>query len=434
LIKQDDVMLSAGSFSDKPQVGLITLYRETVISNAVGAGRYVQLINTHLLFNQKRGDIKLLQLAMLLARAAEVLPPEAQVGAGAGAGAEVVADVRAGTGAGVDADVGVEAETGAGVRMNSGTARSSSLANAAVLLCGDFNSTPNSAVLEFVANGQVVPCLLDCRGVSGQLVEFAGRLAPTLTPLQHQQHQQSYQRVPLKSHAVGCPSTMQLPPFFNSFCRPIGGSSAGTSFAGVSADAVAPTPGSACTTSLTPADTFLGVCADTSVRGAGNTHASPTTSSPAPVGVDIGVGELLEVIVAGYKGLAYGTKSWVVGETDKHWVLGNKKRFAKADCGKQWQPQRGCCEVTHPFTLTSMVPVLGPVQSPPTTWHFDFVGVVDYIFFTDGPLKLINRWRMRSAAALNKKGGIPNADDASDHQLIAARLAFSPSSEAPEPP
>ena len=36
-------------------------------------GRVLQIINTHLIFNPKRGDIKLLQLAMLLNRAADEL-------------------------------------------------------------------------------------------------------------------------------------------------------------------------------------------------------------------------------------------------------------------------------------------------------------------------------------------------------------------------
>ena len=80
--------------------------------------------------------------------------------------------------------------------------------------------------------------------------------------------------------------------------------------------------------------------------------------------------------------------------------------------------------MTHPFQLTSTVPVVGPVLSPPTTWHYDFVGVVDYIFFTAQTLTLVDRWRLRSAAALNTAGGIPNAEDASDHQMMAARFSF----------
>ena len=86
-----------------------------------------------------------------------------------------------------------------------------------------------------------------------------------------------------------------------------------------------------------------------------------------------------------------------------------------------------CCEVTHPFKLTSMVPAMGPVKSPPTTWQTDFVDVVDYIFYTNGPLALTNRWRMRSAAALARLGGIPNGEDPSDHQIIAGQFVFSSS-------
>lgn len=98
--------------------------------------------------------------------------------------------------------------------------------------------------------------------------------------------------------------------------------------------------------------------------------------------------------------------------------------YAHAGGGIGNPQRRECCEVTHPFNFSSMVPAVGPVKSPPTTWQHDFVGVVDYIFFTSGSLVLTNRWRMRSAAALTRLGGLPNAQDPSDHQLIAAEFAF----------
>lgn len=144
-----------------PQVGLITLLRaregqgrgsdhggrsvdggrgsrggrnEHPGSNAVGAGKVLQVVNTHLIFNPKRGDIKLMQLAMLLNRAA--------------------AELKA-----------------AGLAVGT----------AAVVLVGDFNAAPNSGVLSFASNGRLCPCRLDRRGVSGQLAMHAGPYPPPRT-------------------------------------------------------------------------------------------------------------------------------------------------------------------------------------------------------------------------------------------------------------
>ncbi|XP_028296357.1 protein angel homolog 2 isoform X2 [Gouania willdenowi] len=118
---------------DRDNVGLVVLLRP------LGTDWSLCVANTHLLYNPRRGDVKLAQLAVLLAEVARMS------------------------------------------RLPDGSATP-------VLLCGDFNSTPWSPLYHFLTNGR-----LDCRGltigaVSGQ--EFPSRGHRLLS-------------VPLWSHTLG---------------------------------------------------------------------------------------------------------------------------------------------------------------------------------------------------------------------------------------
>eukprot|EP00035_Acanthoeca_spectabilis_P024746 m.455163 g.455163 ORF g.455163 m.455163 type:complete len:417 (-) comp20817_c0_seq1:656-1906(-) len=103
-------------------VGVVVVLRETAAS-----ARRICVGNTHLVFNEKRGEIKLAQASILAHAVAEVI-------------AEVGGTVRT-----VPAVIG-----------------------------GDFNSTPTSKILEFMIEGRLRYDMLDRRLMSGQL-EVGGK-------------------------------------------------------------------------------------------------------------------------------------------------------------------------------------------------------------------------------------------------------------------
>ncbi|XP_037100873.1 protein angel homolog 2 isoform X2 [Syngnathus acus] len=100
---------------DRDNVGLVLLLRPS----GAAADDFVCVANTHLLYNPRRGDVKLAQLAILLA------------------------------------------EIGRSARLSDGAARP-------VLLCGDFNSTPWSPLFAFLTNGRLDYRHLPVGTVSGQ--------------------------------------------------------------------------------------------------------------------------------------------------------------------------------------------------------------------------------------------------------------------------
>ncbi|XP_057679545.1 protein angel homolog 2 isoform X2 [Corythoichthys intestinalis] len=108
---------------DRDNVGLVLLLRpkEGALTNSSG---FLCVANTHLLYNPRRGDVKLAQLAVLLA------------------------------------------EIGRLSRLPDGAANS-------VLLCGDFNSTPWSPLLTFLLAGRLKYRHLPISAVSGQ--EYGSR-------------------------------------------------------------------------------------------------------------------------------------------------------------------------------------------------------------------------------------------------------------------
>jgi endonuclease/exonuclease/phosphatase family metal-dependent hydrolase len=97
----------------------------------------VAVANTHVLFNPKRGDIKLGQLRLLAAALARLAR-----GAGAGGG-------------GGGGDGGSEAR------------REPAAAQVALLLMGDLNLAPHSPVYEFVARGELDCMMHQRRDLSG---------------------------------------------------------------------------------------------------------------------------------------------------------------------------------------------------------------------------------------------------------------------------
>ncbi|XP_077409553.1 protein angel homolog 2 [Vanacampus margaritifer] len=100
---------------DRDNVGLVVLLRPT----GAAADDFVCVANTHLLYNPRRGDVKLAQLAILLA------------------------------------------EIGRSARPPDGAARP-------VVLCGDFNSTPWSPLFAFLTGGRLDYRHLPIGTVSGQ--------------------------------------------------------------------------------------------------------------------------------------------------------------------------------------------------------------------------------------------------------------------------
>lgn len=95
---------------DRHNVGMVSLLRPVVTcgSKVTAAGPPLCVANTHLLFNPKRGDVKLAQLAVMLAEIDEV----------------------------------VKSCHASGELCN-------------VVLCGDFNSLPHSPVYEFITTGEL---------------------------------------------------------------------------------------------------------------------------------------------------------------------------------------------------------------------------------------------------------------------------------------
>ncbi|XP_030302928.1 protein angel homolog 2 isoform X1 [Calypte anna] len=101
---------------DRDNVGLVLLLRPLFHSKANAA---ICIANTHLLYNPRRGDIKLTQLAMLLAEIASVAP------------------------------------------QNDGTF-------CPIIICGDFNSVPDSPLYKFIKEGKLNYEGLAIGKVSGQ--------------------------------------------------------------------------------------------------------------------------------------------------------------------------------------------------------------------------------------------------------------------------
>lgn len=81
-----------------------------------------------------------------------------------------------------------------------------------------------------------------------------------------------------------------------------------------------------------------------------------------------------------------------------------------------------CYQIRHPLQLVSAMPLLP--DSPPTTWHHDFKGIVDYIWYDPSELIVLDHWQLVSGPVLDAVGGIPTHDEPSDHQMIAARFGW----------
>lgn len=93
---------------DRHNVGLVLLLQPTVTQASKVKGPFLCVANTHLLFNPKRGDVKLAQLAILLAEIDNV----------------------------------VKSCTAKGEHCN-------------VVLCGDFNSAPGNPLYELITTGHL---------------------------------------------------------------------------------------------------------------------------------------------------------------------------------------------------------------------------------------------------------------------------------------
>uniref|UniRef100_A0A3B4UQB7 Protein angel homolog 1 n=1 Tax=Seriola dumerili TaxID=41447 RepID=A0A3B4UQB7_SERDU len=145
---------------DRDNVGLVVLLRPNHASNQSDPSAFICVANTHLLYNPRRGDIKLAQLAILLAEISRLS------------------------------------------RLPDGSTNP-------VVLCGDFNSTPWSPLYSFLTTG-----CLDYRGlpigmVSGQ--ENVPRAQRLLTsPIWSQSlginHQCQYENRPTADSSPTCPS------------------------------------------------------------------------------------------------------------------------------------------------------------------------------------------------------------------------------------
>ncbi|KAL3052128.1 hypothetical protein OYC64_004811 [Pagothenia borchgrevinki] len=115
---------------DRDNVGLVLLLRPKDARSQSDASSFICVANTHLLYNPRRGDIKLAQLAILLAEINRLS------------------------------------------RLPDGSTNP-------VVLCGDFNSTPRSPLYSFLTNGSLEYKGLQSSMVSGQ--EFSPRGQRLLT-------------------------------------------------------------------------------------------------------------------------------------------------------------------------------------------------------------------------------------------------------------
>ena len=270
---------------NKPQVGLVLLLEHATGARegegggggkgkggmgkgkgkGTGTGHLLRVLNTHLIFNKNRGDIKLLQIATLLGKAAAGMPPRAR--------------------------------------------------DSPVVVCGDFNSTPGSRIVEFVLTGRLAYCSLDRRLMSGQ------KQPRNLTPARGDERNQ---------HRVTCLAPPSAHP-----------SSGGGS-----------------------------------KRPKHDGHPSAAGSD----GAQLPPWYYETVITNGRRASDPGAP------------------FACRACQGQRGPGQGqdVCTMVHPFTFGSAMPHDGVDQgcAPPTTWHHDFRGMVDYIFYTTESLALVDRWRM----------------------------------------
>ncbi|XP_056219578.1 protein angel homolog 2 isoform X2 [Seriola aureovittata] len=148
---------------DRDNVGLVVLLRPNHASNHSDPSAFICVANTHLLYNPRRGDIKLAQLAILLAEISRLS------------------------------------------RLPDGSTNP-------VVLCGDFNSTPWSPLYSFLTTGR-----LDYRGlpigmVSGQ--ENVPRAQRLLTsPIWSQSlginHLCQYENRPTADSSPTCPSAVE---------------------------------------------------------------------------------------------------------------------------------------------------------------------------------------------------------------------------------
>ena len=111
---------------DRDNVGMVLRLQPKHESN--GTKPPFLVANTHLLFNKNRGDIKLLQMATLLAEIEEI----------------------------------------AKVRMPYDEAPTTQNAYTPVIICGDFNSTPFSPLYNFVVDGKLQYSGLSKKHISGQ--------------------------------------------------------------------------------------------------------------------------------------------------------------------------------------------------------------------------------------------------------------------------
>eukprot|EP00921_Rhytidocystis_pertsovi_P002588 GHVQ01004479.1.p1 GENE.GHVQ01004479.1~~GHVQ01004479.1.p1 ORF type:complete len:639 (+),score=84.49 GHVQ01004479.1:657-2573(+) len=122
-----EFFLGDGRLMDRDQVALILVLRDNLTSIPEGRSRqpprsdYLVVANTHLLFNTKRGDVKLGQLCMLLDGLQKT----------------------------------VSKLEGQYHNAESTSSRSNETASIGCVLCGDFNMTPQSALYKWMDSGSI---------------------------------------------------------------------------------------------------------------------------------------------------------------------------------------------------------------------------------------------------------------------------------------
>lgn len=151
--------------ADRGNIATIVVLAPTRAASASAANdndpRRLVLANTHLLYNPKRGEIKLEQLQMLLSCLQGIIA-DLRANRWDWSSTKATPSASAGASGGTDA-----AEAGrAGEKLESGV-----VLRPSAVVCGDFNSTPDSAVYEWMRGGisdaQVRKC--DPRLISGQV-------------------------------------------------------------------------------------------------------------------------------------------------------------------------------------------------------------------------------------------------------------------------
>lgn len=145
---------------DRDNVGLVLLLRPNDPERRSDPSAFICVANTHLLYNPRRGDIKLAQLAILLA------------------------------------------EIGRLSRLPDGSANP-------VVLCGDFNSTPRSPLYSFLTTGSLEYTGLQSSMVSGQENSPRGQRVLTSPLWSHSlgiNHQCQYENKPTAESSSSSPT------------------------------------------------------------------------------------------------------------------------------------------------------------------------------------------------------------------------------------